>query len=638
MISVSTGADHRYYLAATEAPHENYYTAAVVDGEPAGRWTGRGAATLGLSGAVSAEAMEALYVHRLDPRDDRFADRTRWGEAPTIGGPPRRYATAEETYVRLLAAEPDASGERREVLRLNAERSARTNVQYVDVTFSVQKSVTVLHAAFERQMVAAERAGDTRAADAWRTHRDAVEAALWAGNAAALEYLQDEAGFARIGHHGGAAGRYVDAHDWVITSFLQHDSRDGDPQLHIHNPVLNLSESVDGRWRTLDSRAIHRHRRAAGALAERVTEEHLSRAVGVRFATRPDGKAREIIGVRAGVVGLFSSRRRKITAHAERMVGEFTVRYGRRPNALELDRLQRRATMATRRSKTYDVETTVERLDRWDAALRREVADGLAGVAQDVLGLVDRTREPVVWSPSAVVETALADVQAGQASWTRPDLFRSVSDALPDHLGGLGPRAIRDLLDQLTDTALDHPSVQQIAGERAADDPVVDELLLVDGSSSYAAPAGARYALTAHLDGERALRRAAVQRGAPALDADRAARLAGSSGVELDAGQRQALVGILTSGARVETLTGPAGTGKSTVVGALARVWSEPATWGNRRPKVVGLATSQVATDVLIAEGLAARNVSRWLRAQDRLAAGSAADDDADWRWCRPPT
>lgn len=631
MISVSTGADHRYYVAATDAPHENYYTSAVVDGEPAGRWAGRGAAALGLKGDVSAQGMEALYAHRLDPRDDRFADRTRWGEAPTIGGPPRRYATAEETYVQLLAAEPNASGERREVLRLNAERSARSNVQYIDVTFSVQKSVTVLHAAFERQLVEAERAGDGEAADAWRAHRNAVEAAMWAGNAAALDFLQDEAGYARIGHHGGAAGRYVDAHDWVITSFLQHDSRDGDPQLHIHNPILNLAESADGRWLTLNSRGIHRHRRAAAALAERVTEEHLARALGVRFVTRPDGKAREIIGVRAAVMELFSSRRRKIMARAEGLVAEFTARYGRRPNALELDRLQRRATMATRRSKSHDAETTAQRLDRWDAELRAEVADGLAGVAYDVLGLVDQAREPDEWSPSAVVETALADVQAGQATWTRPDLFRSVSDALPDHLGGLAPQAISDLFDQLTDAALAHPSVQQVAGERDGDRPVVGELLLADGSSSYAAPAGARYALAAHLDGERALRRAAVERGAPALDVDQAARLADESDMDLDPGQRRALIGILTSSARLETLTGPAGTGKSTVVGGLARIWSDPATWGGGSPRVVGLAASQVATDVLTAEGLTSRNVTRWLNVQDRLAAGSAVEDDANW-------
>ena len=57
----------------------------------------------------------------------------------------------------------------------------------------------------------------------------------------------------------GAAGRWVDAHGWVEASFFQHDSRDHDPQLHIHNPILNRAPGdEDDEWRTLDSRAIHK--------------------------------------------------------------------------------------------------------------------------------------------------------------------------------------------------------------------------------------------------------------------------------------------------------------------------------------------------------------------------------------------
>jgi hypothetical protein len=102
------------------------------------RESGRGAAAVGLSGDVSAAQMEALFGHRIDPRDDRFDQPSEWGEAAQIGGPRRRYASAQELYERALNTEPDASGERREELRLNAERTARRNVQYLDITFSVQ--------------------------------------------------------------------------------------------------------------------------------------------------------------------------------------------------------------------------------------------------------------------------------------------------------------------------------------------------------------------------------------------------------------------------------------------------------------------------------------------------------------------
>src|SRR5690606_40126970 len=118
-------------------------------------------------------------------------------------------------------------------------KRARRNVAFLDATFSVQKSVTVLHTAFEAQEVRARNAGDEEAAAAWAAHRQAVEDAIWAGNRAAIDYLAEHAGYSRVGHHGGAAGRYTDAHDWTVASFFQHDNRDHDPQLHIHNAILN---------------------------------------------------------------------------------------------------------------------------------------------------------------------------------------------------------------------------------------------------------------------------------------------------------------------------------------------------------------------------------------------------------------
>ena len=79
----------------------------------------------------------------------------------------------------------------------------------------------------------------------------------------------------------------------------------------------------------------------------------------MRFATRPDGKAREIVGVRPDVMVLFSSRRRAITAKTAAWVADFKAHHGREPNALELDRLQRRATLAPRRAKSGTGETAM---------------------------------------------------------------------------------------------------------------------------------------------------------------------------------------------------------------------------------------------------------------------------------------
>ena len=84
---------------------------------------------------------------------------------------------------------------------------------FYDLTFNVQKSVTLVHTAFEAKEVAARRAGDEESAAAWAACRTAVEDAIWAGNNAMLAYMAEHAGYTRIGKHGGAAGRWADAHD-----------------------------------------------------------------------------------------------------------------------------------------------------------------------------------------------------------------------------------------------------------------------------------------------------------------------------------------------------------------------------------------------------------------------------------------
>src|SRR5262245_15777153 len=385
MLTISSGHSADYLTGAVAAGRENYYTGAVAAGEPPGRWYGRGAEALGLAGVVDAQDMTALYERLIDPRDDAFRQPGRWddGDVARLGHGGRKYRSEDEIYAAALAVDPDAGAERRAELRVEAGQRARRNVAFLDATFSVQKSITVLHAAFEAEEVLARAnaenghrllatvaagngagaaasgagasgapetsgaddwlaaelvAGAQAEADGWAEHRRAVEDAIWAGNQAALEYLSEKAGYSRIGHHGGAAGRWIDAHDWTIASFFQHDSRNHDPQLHIHNAILNRVAGADGTWRTVDSRATHKYRGAASAVGDRVMEEHLTRSLGVRFATRPDGKAREIVGIDQAVLDLFSSRRRAITAKTAGLVKQFEGQFGRAPTSLELDR------------------------------------------------------------------------------------------------------------------------------------------------------------------------------------------------------------------------------------------------------------------------------------------------------------
>jgi len=641
VLKIVTGYSPEYLLKEVATGRESYYTGAVAEGEPPGRWWGAGAERLGLSGLVDAQDMRALYERFLDPREPAFTDPEKWEEAPTLGHTGRKYQSEGDLYGQALEREPGASAERRAQLRTEAGKAARHNVAFYDITFNVQKSVTLVHTAFEAQEVAARAAGDEEIAAAWAQFRTAVEDAIWAGNNAGLAYLQDRAGYTRVGHHGGAAGRWADAHEWTVASFFQHDSRENDPHLHIHNAFLNRVQGPDGQWLTIDSKALYKFRPAAAAVAERTTEERITHALGVLLATRPDGKAREIVGVAQEAMDLISTRRHKVTAKADELIAAFETRNGRAPNGLERDRLSQQATLLTRRAKSHTGETRDELLDRIDARIRADINGGLAGVADAVLAARGQ-QGPVAmdWSPQAVIETALADVQSRKAGWNRGDLTGAINAALPDYLGIPDGADVARLLDTLTDEAVRYAAV--LDGDRPGDEHLPAELRLANGNSAYQAPGAVLSATPEQVRTERALVAASTAGGATALPHETAQRFLrglAESGIELGVDQAAAVRGVLTSGAKVETLVGPAGTGKSFVVGAIARGWTDPATTGGEVPRrVFGLATSQIATEVLTAEGLNARNVAAWLAIQRRLSSGPGAgrprpvDGDQAWR------
>lgn len=117
-----------------------YLSPAERGGEPPGTWTGLGVAELGLEpgGVVDRKVFEPLYGKHLDPRDP--SGETRLGRAPG------KYQTADQIYERLLDAEPHATAERRDQLMSEAKAQVRTADLYWDATFSVSKSVSLLHA------------------------------------------------------------------------------------------------------------------------------------------------------------------------------------------------------------------------------------------------------------------------------------------------------------------------------------------------------------------------------------------------------------------------------------------------------------------------------------------------------------
>ena len=104
-----------------------------------------------------------------------------------------------------------------------------------------------------------------------------------------IALLEERVAVTRVGAGGVAQMPIVGV---IATAFDHYDSRAADPQLHTHVVVSNKVQGEDGRWRTLDSRRLHK---AAVALSESYNafvSDHTARLLGVTWVPVDRGKDR----------------------------------------------------------------------------------------------------------------------------------------------------------------------------------------------------------------------------------------------------------------------------------------------------------------------------------------------------------
>jgi conjugative relaxase-like TrwC/TraI family protein len=610
VLSVSFGSDPGYFSRHVEEHQDpergNYYLSAAEHGEPPGAWYGPGAEAIGFTGEVDKEAMITLYKDLVHPVT---------GEA--LGARPYRFKDTPERVAAAVAAEgQDITPERRAEIELAVRKDHREARNYADATFSAAKSWSVLHAGLQSQ----GRHDDAEAV--WAAWMDGVEAGV--------AYLRQNAGYSRAGRHGAkvagrTSGRWVEAPDWVMSTWRHHTSREGDPQLHVHVAILNRVRCEDGKWRSLDGKAIVAAKPAAGAIAERTAEESLARRLGVSFATRPDGKAREIVGVEEAVRDRFSARRRAITEGVATLAGAYEAKYGHAPNAYVLTLISEHVTLDTRKAKPDHPPTRDQLLDRWEAQTRTVVQGGLSRVVDQVGIDPQHTPSPEAFDPGLVIDQAVWELQSSRATWTRHDLIAALNRQLPDALGGLSGAHTEALLGELADAALS-PGGEVIRLAAPELVPAPDELRRADGRSIYEPPDADRYATRGHLRTEDGVVAAARSLDGPKVDSEVAQRLLGTS--PLSESQAAAVAQLLTSGRVVEPMIGYAGVGKTFTMAELARLWTEAT-----GTPALGLTTAERARQVLAEEGFkTSANIARFLGAQRRIEAGKAQPGDEQYR------
>jgi conjugative relaxase-like TrwC/TraI family protein len=624
--TLSKGYDLNYIwknvdLGATKDAASYYIQASENGGEPPGRWWGPGAKALGFEPGQRVER---------EPYDLLFGER----QAPNgaqLSRPPTGGRKAADLYEALLAAEPHATAERKRELRTEAVRQTRQSPLFFDLTLSLSKSISIFHASLGENARLARQAGDHEGDQYWTALVTEVDDMIWQAVHAGFAYFQKEAGYTRTGSHntrvrGRETGQWHEA-DLAVAHWLQHTSRDGDMQLHVHSQIAHVAKtSTDGKWRAPDSLGYNEHIGAVAAIVSQHLEEALTQRFGLEWTARDDGHGFEITGISGQMMRLFSSRRESITVDLRARAARFEEQYGRAPSQRELAQLAQAANFATRKAKTATLDA--EQLHAgWADKLARTLGVSLASVAPSVWhGGSARTRASNPSGPvldelelARAAQQAVALAQQEKSVWTRADVIKYLGRVLPR--SGLDPDAAAVLLENLADRALRSEFEPVICLEAPEPVEVPASLLRADGRSIYQRHGGTRYATRAQLAMEERMLTQASATTAPRLTRAQAAHALGADLPQLEDAltgrahdtpeertrtglredQAAAALAVLTDGQRVSVINAPAGSGKTHVLARLTRAWADAG-----QGPVIGVTPSQSARNTLAAAGVTA--------------------------------
>lgn len=420
-----------------------------------------------------------------------------------------------EGLVRLFDGEHPRTGEQLGV------RLRRDGVAAWDVTFSADKSVSLLWALGDddtrRQVLESfERA--TSEAVAY------LESVASSTRGARRERTVDDDGVERV----RVVTWPIETSGYVAASFTEFTSRADDPQLHTHVVVANKVQGTDGKWRSLDGRRFYRHQLAAGYLHEAVLRHELTRRLGVGWQPVRNGVA-DIEGFGRDQIEAFSRRRQQ----AEEWRNEHGLP--------ETPSARQAAVLATRDAKGdhpfHELETEwrqrAESVGLTPERISRILSEGVVLVPPDM----DRLTKGLCCEDG---------LTARSSTFGRADAVKAIAGSLPTGATALAVQA-------LADGFLARPEVTELAEPTA------------DGER--------RYTTTELLELEHKVRERALSEEGDRWKAP--ARLVGSIPSlypDLNDDQEEMVTRFATSGASIDVGVGPAGSGKTTVMAAVAQL------------------------------------------------------------------
>ncbi|WP_264888412.1 MobF family relaxase [Dietzia sp. NCCP-2495] len=629
----------------------DYYTA---NGTPPGRWHGAGLEALSqispVSGTVSEAQMKALFGEGRHPNTDAMLEagadlkdtalgrkfpefrneiplvedynatlREMAGEGHTIDKDVTAdlWRTLADKHYRDKFGHQPAT-ERELLSWAAAQRSnVRQPVAGMDLVFTPQKSVSALWALADT---------DTRQAIE-RIHRECVNDSL--------AWIEREAAFTR---RGDRSEQQIDTHGLIVAQFDHYDTRAGDPNLHTHCAVSNKVLGADGRWSALDGASLHKHAVAASSRYNAAIVDRLRRELGVQFEARYPSRNKqpvwEIAGVDQALCRAFSSRRQMIEARRDELLAEYRDKHGRAPTQAVQFALLQQATLDTREGK-QEARSLAELQSTWRRLAARhlgseQAVDQMIAAALNPGAQAENTGAEVreLEAVDAEAARAIEAVSDTRVTWTHAHVRAAVEAQLTD-VEFDSPAARAATVDEVVTHAMRRDSLA-LATPEIIETPTVlrresDGLSVLDrhGELLHTSEAmlaaerdvvdAARTPVPLFTTGEH------LNETITALESD--------SGRTLNPGQRALAEHFCLSGQLVAAGVGPAGTGKTTSMQAVAKAWQATGR------QVIALAPSAVAAETLGEEiGVKAYTVAsltyRWRGKLSYMGIGARTAED----------
>ncbi|AIT62370.1 MobF family relaxase [Corynebacterium doosanense] len=627
--AVHAGSGYQYLLrsVATNDAYDptvetgklsGYYQA---KGTPPGRWIGSGLTALVTTQRgqeVEADQMEALYGVGLHPDAHTMIEGGASFEDCRLGGKFPVFTNSIPVLDALRAAEKSAVAETGRLLT-DAERSqlaasvgasfyrAAEGVDYApdkdvidwvnqqqaqvkqavagfDLTFSPAKSISVLWALSDE---------DTASRIAACHHEAVAEVLSWA-----------ETNVVRTRMGAGGLAQ-VETNGIVASEFTHFDTRAGDPDLHSHVLVANKVQGPDGKWRTLDSRAMFKNHQTLSARYDMVVQEILTRKMGLAFeaSAREQGKEPvwEVAGVPQKLIDAFSTRRTLARPVFEKLREEFVASHGHQPDKRAQLRLWQAAILDTREAKKPAESLATLRAD-WRADVEHlDGGDELLARVQSLTSGAELDERPAFFADDVSTSQRLDDVSLAvidrviqkRSYFARHHVTAGVGAYLKGFRFSDADEAAR-VFDAVCENIITHHLVDLTAEEPLA---VPRALRRANGETLDRGMDFAQFTTARLLAQEDYVLRAVTEPVAVfARDKTIAQALVAakeSSGFALNTGQEALARQLLQAGTVISSGVGPAGTGKTTAMTLVADVWKA------EQRQVIGLAPSAAAATVL---------------------------------------